>query len=88
VALAVLGLPLLDHPPYSPDLAPFDFAIFPDLKLKLKGQKFGSIAELQTTTNVLLRALPREYFEDVFFQQWPKRHQRCVEYRGSYFEKK
>ena len=28
---------VLNHPPYSPDLAPCDFSLFPKLKLKLKG---------------------------------------------------
>ena len=28
-----LGYERIDHAPYSPDLAPFDFAIFPRLKM-------------------------------------------------------
>jgi histone-lysine N-methyltransferase SETMAR len=32
---------LLEHPPYSPDLAPFDFSLFPKLKLFLAGQRFS-----------------------------------------------
>jgi histone-lysine N-methyltransferase SETMAR len=31
---------IVPHPPYSPDLAPCDFALFPKLKMKLKGQHF------------------------------------------------
>jgi histone-lysine N-methyltransferase SETMAR len=31
---------LLEHPPYSPDLAPSDFYLFPKLKLFLAGQHF------------------------------------------------
>jgi hypothetical protein len=31
---------LLKHPPYSPDLAPSDFYLFPKLKLFLTGQRF------------------------------------------------
>jgi histone-lysine N-methyltransferase SETMAR len=31
---------LLEHPPYSPDLAPSDFYLFPKLKLFLAGQRF------------------------------------------------
>jgi hypothetical protein len=27
---------IIPHPPYSPDLAPCDFALFPKLKMKLK----------------------------------------------------
>jgi histone-lysine N-methyltransferase SETMAR len=33
---------LLEHPPYSPDLAPSDFSLFPKLKLFLDGQRFSS----------------------------------------------
>jgi transposase len=28
---------IVPHPPYSPDLAPCDFFLFPKLKMKLKG---------------------------------------------------
>jgi len=30
--LAYLGFQVLDHPPYSPDLAPSDYHLFPGLK--------------------------------------------------------
>jgi len=30
--LAYLGFQFLDHPPYSPDLAPPDYHVFPGLK--------------------------------------------------------
>jgi histone-lysine N-methyltransferase SETMAR len=33
---------LLEYPPYSPDLAPSDFYLFPILKLFLAGQRFSS----------------------------------------------
>ena len=33
--LAYLGFPCLDHPPYSPDLAPSDYHLFPGLKKQL-----------------------------------------------------
>jgi histone-lysine N-methyltransferase SETMAR len=34
-------LEILPHPPYSPDLVPFDFYLFPNLKTKLRGRRFG-----------------------------------------------
>jgi hypothetical protein len=34
-------------PPYSPDLAPCDFFLFPKMKLKLKGQRSESTEEFQ-----------------------------------------
>ncbi|KAF2886046.1 hypothetical protein ILUMI_20125 [Ignelater luminosus] len=39
-----VGLKLLAHPPYSPDLAPCDFGLFPLVKDKLKGHKFRTDA--------------------------------------------
>jgi transposase len=33
--LAYLGFQFLDHPPYSPDLAPSDYQLFPGLKNNL-----------------------------------------------------
>jgi histone-lysine N-methyltransferase SETMAR len=33
------------HPAYSPDFAPLDYYLFPNLKKHLKGGKFSSIGE-------------------------------------------
>ncbi|GBO28562.1 hypothetical protein AVEN_190319-1 [Araneus ventricosus] len=38
--LATHRVTTLEHPPYSPDLAPTDFYLFPRLKMKLKGHRF------------------------------------------------
>jgi transposase len=35
------------YPPYSPDLAPYDFALFPKLKMKLKGGCFETVSDIQ-----------------------------------------
>lgn len=40
-----LGIELLDHPPYSPDLAPCDFFLYSKLKVALGRQKFLSNEE-------------------------------------------
>jgi len=37
----------LYHPPYSPDLPPPDYFLFPKLKIKLKGLHFADVAEIQ-----------------------------------------
>jgi hypothetical protein len=34
---------IVPNPPYLPDLAPCDFALFPKLKVKLKGQHFETV---------------------------------------------
>jgi len=38
---------ILDHPPYSPDLTPSDFHLFPHLKEHLAGKKFDNDDEVQ-----------------------------------------
>ena len=38
------------QPPYSPDLAPCNFWIFPKVKSSLKGKRFQTIDEIQETT--------------------------------------
>jgi histone-lysine N-methyltransferase SETMAR len=40
-------VPVLHHAPYSPDLAPCDFFLFPKLKHSLKGTYFQSIEDIQ-----------------------------------------
>jgi hypothetical protein len=37
-----IGGTLLEHPPYSSDLAPYDFWAFPAMKRGLRGKKFRS----------------------------------------------
>ena len=36
------GYEILPHPPYSPDMAPSDFYLFPKLKSHLRGTQYGS----------------------------------------------
>ena len=38
--LAYLGFQCLDHPPYSPDLAPSDYHLFPGLKKTIERSPF------------------------------------------------
>jgi len=43
--LVYLGFQFLDHPPYSPDLAPSDYQLFPRLKKQFKGRHSSSNME-------------------------------------------
>ena len=40
--LASEGVQLMSHPPYSPDLAPCDFFLFPHVKKQLRGTRYDS----------------------------------------------
>jgi histone-lysine N-methyltransferase SETMAR len=44
-------------PPYSPDLAPCDFYLFPKLKSNLKGYHFGTVENLRKIVTDELRTL-------------------------------
>ena len=50
------------HPPYSPDLAPCDFWLFPRVKMTMKGKRFESIQDIEAPTKAQLdtheRGLP------------------------------
>jgi hypothetical protein len=45
---------IIPHPPYSPDLVPCDFFLFPKMKLKLKGCRFDTIDEIQAESQRVL----------------------------------
>jgi transposase len=60
------------HPPYSPDLAPADFFLFPKLKTTLKARRFQTIEEIQENAIRELRAFTESAFQEAF-QQWKKR---------------
>ena len=42
-----MGVKTVPHPPYSPDLAPYDFWLFPKLKEKLRGSCHEIIEEMK-----------------------------------------
>ena len=42
----------IQHDPYSLDLAPFDFAFFPQLKSDLHGKRFSNMYELRTISDL------------------------------------
>jgi hypothetical protein len=72
-------------PPYSPDLAPCDFFLFPKMKIKLKGRKFDTVEEIQAKLQKVLNTLTQKDFQDSF-RSWQKRWDRCVRSQGDYFE--
>jgi len=55
---------LLEHPPYSPDLAPFHFCLFPNLKLFLAGQRFSSNQEAIAAVEGYFADLTKNHYRD------------------------
>jgi hypothetical protein len=75
---------MLDHLPYSPDLASCDFWLFLKLKLTIKGTRYDSIQDIQKASIDILKAIPAEDFKD--FKKFYDRFQRCIDSKGVYFE--
>jgi hypothetical protein len=71
--------------PYSTDLAPCDFYLFPKLTLTMKGKRFASIAEIEAATTTRLKGLTKDDFQ-VCFKKWQERWNKCVASQGDYFE--
>lgn len=55
---------LLDHPPYSPDLAPSDFYPFRNLKQFFRGKHFLSTEEAIAAVEAYFADLPGTHFRD------------------------
>ncbi|KYN19489.1 hypothetical protein ALC57_08176 [Trachymyrmex cornetzi] len=74
---------IVTQPPYSPDLAPCDFWLFPKLKRPLRGHRFDSIEEIQAKSKKALKAIPEIDFNNCF-EDWKKRWHKYIE-AGSEF---
>jgi transposase len=57
---------IVPYPPYSPDLAPCDFALFPKLKMKLKGRRFETVSDIQRESQAVLDSIQDNDFHSDF----------------------
>lgn len=80
--LAKKSIPTLPHPPYSPDLTPCDFFLFPKIKSHLKGTHHGGVEEVKGAVTAVLNTLTSEDYERCF-QGWERRWKRCIELEGT-----
>ena len=71
-----MGIKTVPQPPYSPDLAPYDFWLFP----KNRGCRYETI---EAVTKVI-DTLTQEDFHGAF-QKLLERY-KCIAARGDYFE--
>lgn len=76
----------LPHPPYSPDLAPSDFFLFPKLKEHLKGTRFTSLDEAKKQVISWCQRQPPEFYHEGIYR-WKHRLQKCIDNNGAYVEK-
>ena len=79
--LAQWKVTVLDHPPYSPDLAPTDYFLFRKVKSQSKGRLFDSISDIQKAVTTIAK--------DDFYKGIQKLYDRanlCVQLEGMYVE--
>jgi len=85
--LDYLGFQYLDHTPYSPDLPPSDYHLFPGLKKQLKYRHFSSDAEVIAAAETWLGGQLSDFFFFLSgFQKLEQRAKKCIEHHGKYVE--
>ncbi|UYV60866.1 hypothetical protein LAZ67_1002640 [Cordylochernes scorpioides] len=72
---------MMPQPPYSPDLAPCDFFLFPKLKRPIKGRRYATLDEIKTASK---EELKKNFKNDFLkcFEDWKNRwhkHKRRTE---------
>jgi len=83
--LASLGWTFVPHLPYSLDLAPCDFFLFPTIKKILKGKRFATMEAVKTVSQEALNNIKLQQFQRCF-TQWEQRLNKCIASNGEYFE--
>ena len=75
-----MGIKTVSHHPYSPDVAPCDFCLFP----KLRGCHYETIEEMKEAVTKVIDMLTQENFDGAF-QKLLERYKRIAA-GGDYFE--
>ena len=76
-----MGIKTVPHPPYSLDLAPGNFWLFP----KLTGCRYETIEEMKGAVMKVIDMLTQEDFHGAF-QKLLERWNKWIVARGDYFE--
>jgi len=81
--LAQRKVTVLDLPPYSPDLAPADYFLFPKVESHLKGRPFDSILDIQKAMTSTSNTIAKDDFYKGI-QKLCDRANLCVHLEGTY----
>lgn len=85
-ALKDTGFSEIDHPPYSPDLAPSDFFLFSNLKKDLRGLRFADENEMKDAVFRHFEEKDTDYFLGGLKAMYA-RCEKCISLEGDYIEK-
>ena len=90
VAMAVIqkcGFQLVEDPPYSPDLVPSDYYIFPKIKKELRGYYFARDDDVMNAVDHFLRDQNGTFYTEGILRLLHYRWTKCVNVGGDYVEK-
>ena len=76
-----MGIKTVPDHPYSTDLAPCDFCLFPELR----GCRYETIEEMKEAVTKVIDTLTQEDFHEAF-QKVLERYDKCIAAGGDYFE--
>ena len=79
--LTKMGIKTVPQPPYSPDLAPCDFWLFP----KLTGCCYETTEKMKESVTKVIDTLTQEDFHGAF-QKLLEWYNKCIAARGNYFK--
>ena len=80
------GWEILEHLPYSPDLAPSEFRLFPNMKKHLHAKRFKSYDDVKREVQTWLRGQDPTFYRQGF-EKWISRLDKCPNREGDYVEK-
>ena len=84
-AIAESGFHEMNHPPYSPDLAPCDYFLFRHLKKHLRGRRFSSDTDIRVDVRSWLEG--QDFSVNFARSLLPAKWNKCIELNEGYIEK-
>ena len=76
-----MGINTVPQPPYSPDVAPCNFWLFP----KLRGRRYETIEEMKVAVTKVIDTITQEDFHGAF-QKLLEGYNKRIAARSDYFE--
>ena len=78
------GWEVLEHPPYSPDLAPSDYHLFRSLQHFLRGKEFRTMDEIKENISRYFASKPPGFYVKGI-SRLQERWEKVLEFEGDYF---
>ena len=76
---------VMDYSPYSPDLSPCEYFLFPKLKTATKGAFYDDVPTIQSAVTQVRKNIPKTEFKKSM-DKLVDRSKRCIESNRTYFE--